>query len=105
MFGVSKKFSGGAVTAAKPFSHSRGAVTTKQKDVVRDVKEKERERRASLRKGEREKGRKGEREKGRKGEREKGRKGEREEGRWRKGDGDGEREQVAKCQSANTTAR
>ena len=57
------------------------------------------------RKGEREKGRKGEREKGRKGEREKGRKGEREEGRWRKGDGDGEREQVAKCQSANTTAR
>ena len=42
-----KKFSGGAVTAAKPFSHRRGAVTTKEKDVVRDVKEKERVR-ASL---------------------------------------------------------
>ena len=48
MFGVSKKFSGGAVTAAKPFSHRGGAVTTKEKDVVRDVKEKERERRAFL---------------------------------------------------------
>ena len=42
VFGVPKKFSGGAVAAAKPFSHRGGAVTTREKDVVRDVKEKER---------------------------------------------------------------
>ena len=48
VFGVPKKFSGGAVTAAKHFSHRRGAVTTKEKDVVRDFKERERVLRAFL---------------------------------------------------------
>ena len=40
--------SGGIVTAAKPFSHSGRAMTIKKKDVVRNTKEKERERRAIL---------------------------------------------------------
>ena len=35
VFGVPKKFCGGAVTAAKPFSHRGRAVTTKERDVVR----------------------------------------------------------------------
>ena len=49
VFGVLKKLSGGAVTAAKPFSHRGRAVATKERDVVREMKEKERERRALLR--------------------------------------------------------
>ena len=48
MFGVPKKFSGGTVSAAKPLSHRGQGVTTKEKDVVRDMKEKEPERRALL---------------------------------------------------------
>ena len=43
VFWVPKKFSGGTVTAVKPFSHRGRAVTTKEKDVVREMK-KERER-------------------------------------------------------------
>ena len=45
MFGVPKKFSGGTATAAKPFSHRGRTVTTKEKDVVRDMNEQERDRR------------------------------------------------------------
>ena len=49
VFGVLKKLSGGSVTAAKPFSRRGRAVATKERDVVREMKEKERERRALLR--------------------------------------------------------
>ena len=38
LFTVSKKFSCGTVTAAKPFSHRGRAVTLKERDVVRDMK-------------------------------------------------------------------
>ena len=47
VFGVPKKLSGGIVTAAKPFfSPWTGCVTTKRKNLVREMKEKERVRRA-----------------------------------------------------------
>ena len=36
VFGAPKKFSGGTVTAAKPFSHRGRAVTTEERDVVRE---------------------------------------------------------------------
>ena len=49
VLGVPKKLSGGSVTAAKLFSHRGPAVTTKERAFEREVKEKERERRALLR--------------------------------------------------------
>ena len=48
VFTVSEELSRGDVTPAKPFSHRGPAVTTKERDVVREMKEKERERRALL---------------------------------------------------------
>ena len=49
LFGVPKKLSGGIVTAAKLFSHRGRAVTSRRTNLVRDIKEKERVRRAFLR--------------------------------------------------------
>ena len=45
---VLEKLPCGNVRAAKPFSHRGRAVTTQERDVVREMKEKERERRALL---------------------------------------------------------
>ena len=45
---VPEKLSCGTVTGTKPFSHHGRAVTIWESDVVREMKEKERERRALL---------------------------------------------------------